>query len=66
MTYLIQSGEGEGLPHYYSPMTARLTGAAHGWTQIIRDAVRFETEEDALKFAEKKLGYLPYHVVKHG
>jgi len=67
VTYLIRLDDGSvGMDHYYSPRIARLTGAAHGWSPEAREALRFDSEESAQLFAEKKLGQTPYQVVKHG
>lgn len=65
MTWLIQSGEGEGLPHYLSDKAARLTGASHGWTTVVRDAVKFDSAEMAEDYVQRKIPTMQVTVVKH-
>jgi len=50
--------------HYYSQVMARALGAAHGWTQTIKDALQFNTEAEAEQYADRHLTMTQVQIVK--
>ena len=64
MTYLIQSYEGEAVPHYL--MNARGLGASQAWTTEAHVAMKFDSAEQAEEYVGKKLPTMRVAVVKHG
>lgn len=65
MTYLIQSGEGDPVPRYYSQKVARNLGSSIGWSEKRDDATPFDSEAAAYLFAEHQMGHIMFRVVRH-
>jgi len=62
MIYLIQSYEGEAVPHYL--MDARGLGASQAWTTDAPKAMKFDTAESAEEYVGKKLATMRVAVVR--
>lgn len=68
MTWLIQSGEGDPVPRFYSAKVARNLGSSLGWTERRSDATPFDTEKAAEEFTARRMGLTRVHIVedRHG
>ena len=59
--YLIKLADGEPMPHY---LATQSHGAAFAWTPMLGDSRKFETEDDADNFVEKRMPHMEVQVVK--
>lgn len=61
MTWLIESGEGDPVPHYY---TNKNYAGALMFVPEIHNAFKFETEEAAQMFANRRMSHMRVTIVE--
>ncbi len=64
VVWVIENAMNDGLPVYFSPKVARMTGNMHGWTQHIADAAQFASDAEAQLFIDKHLPTMEVNVVR--
>ncbi len=62
--WLIENAMNDGLPIYFSPKTAKLTGSAHGWTHEPGDALQFASDAEAQLYVDKHLPTMEVNIVR--
>lgn len=64
MTWLIQSAYGDPIPTYYSAKVGRDLGASYGWTERVREATGFESEDAAAQLVARLLSHVRVNIVE--
>lgn len=61
--WMIEQGQQDGLPSYFSVKAKKLLGGAHGWSHEAAEALQFARKQDAEDFASVYLLNMSVRVV---